>query len=160
MAKKFSNWVRWEDRNDLPQIDCPGIYAIAISSRRIAGEPFSIRKEIIYFGMTNARNGLKSRLQQFDNTISGKNQQVHGGAARVSFKHPDYATLVPKLYVSVSYTKCAVTSNLPGDLRLMGEVARQEFHCLADYAEAFGSLPEFNDKARSPKKDRAARRLK
>jgi hypothetical protein len=157
MAKKFSKWVRWSERNSLENIHCPGIYAIARSSRNIAGEPFTMRKEIVYFGMTNARSGLKSRMQQFENTINGK--RGHGGAQRVLFKHADYHNLVARLYVAVSYTQCAVTSNLPEDLRLMGEVARQEYRCLADYVEQFDRLPEFNDKDRSPKKARAQEAL-
>jgi hypothetical protein len=34
----------------------------------------------------------------------------------------------------------------------MGEVARHEYECVAFFVEAFGKLPEFNDKKRSPKR--------
>jgi hypothetical protein len=34
----------------------------------------------------------------------------------------------------------------------MGEVAKQEYYCLAQFAKTFGGLPEFNDKKRSRKK--------
>ena len=149
MSRKFSNWVRWTERNDLPNIEYPGIYAIARSSKNIAGQPFHLRKEIIYFGMSNAKRGLKSRMKQFDNTIRG--HTGHGGARRVIYKY-DYDDLLPKLFVSVSHTRCDVTSKLAEDLRLMGDVARQEYRCFADYVERFCSLPEFNDKEISPKK--------
>ena len=33
----------------------------------------------------------------------------------------------------------------------MGEVAKFEYDCFAHYSEVFGSLPEFNNKATSPK---------
>jgi hypothetical protein len=100
--------------------------------------------------MTNSKGGLKSRLQQFDNTIKGKDG--HGGAHRVRFKHPKYDNLLKQLYVSVSPTKCTATSKQPADLRLMGTVAAQEYECFALYVEAFGDLPEFNNMKLSPKK--------
>ncbi|MCU0784161.1 MAG: hypothetical protein MUF81_08990 [Verrucomicrobia bacterium] len=128
----------------------PGIYAIALSDEDIASTPFTWRKEIIYIGMTNSKGGLKSRLQQFENTINGKDG--HGGAVRVRFKHRNYNTLVSKLFVSVSHTECDVTSKKPSALRLMGKVAQQEYECFAIFAEMFGELPEFNDKKKSPKK--------
>jgi len=127
-----------------------GVYAIALSHNDISGELFSWRSEIFYIGMTNSKGGLKSRLQQFENTIIGKDG--HGGAHRVRFKHPDYNTLVPKLYVSVCSYKCNVLSNAPEDFRIMGDVAKFEYECFAVFAEKFGKLPEFNDKKRSPKK--------
>ena len=33
----------------------------------------------------------------------------------------------------------------------MGEVAKLEYDCFAEYVEKFGNLPEFNDKSKSPK---------
>jgi hypothetical protein len=152
MKGQFSTWVRWNDRNALTVqiLQYPGIYAIARTEENIAGLPFDWREDIVYFGMSNAKGGLKSRLQQFENTIKGKTG--HGGAQRVIFHHRDYNELVRNLFVAVSHTECKVTSNLPDDLRLMGEVARQEYWCLAEYAERFGRLPQFNDKKLSPKK--------
>jgi hypothetical protein len=151
MNKDFSNWIRWPNRNQLGKIlRFPGIYAIAISDEDLTATSFEWSKKIIYVGMSNAKGGLKSRLQQFENTIIGK--RGHGGAQRVRFKHKDYNLLVPKLFVAVSHTECDVNSNKPSDLRLMGEVAKQEFDCFAIFVEKFGHLPEFNDKKLSPKK--------
>jgi hypothetical protein len=45
-----------------------------------------------------------------------------------------------------------VSSNLPADLRGMGEVAAFEYECFAQFVEQHGRLPEFNDKQRSPKR--------
>jgi len=150
MNKRFSKWMRWRERDALGDtMKYPGIYAIELSDEDIASTLFAWRKEIIYVGMTNAKGGLKSRLQQFDNTINGR--EGHGGAARVRFKHRDYNALVSKLFVSVSHTECEVTSNKPSDLRLMGNVAQQEYECFAVFVEMFGRLPEFNDKKNSPK---------
>ena len=134
----------------MPNLSYPGVYALAIRSKDISGSSFSWLPEIVYIGMTNAKGGLKSRLGQFDNTIKGGDG--HGGGHRVRFKHPDYATLTPTLYVAVCAFACDVTSENPHDLRIMGEVAQHEYECFALFAEEFGHLPEFNDKKRSPKK--------
>jgi len=150
MKTGFSDWAKWNKRNGLDRLQCPGVYAIALSDADIAGTAFSWRPEVIYVGMTNAKGGLKSRLQQFDNTIKGRTG--HGGGHRVRFKHPDYATLAPKLYVSVHPHECDVESNQPRDLRIMGDVAKHEYECFAIFVETFKRLPEFNDKKKSPKR--------
>lgn len=141
---KFSGWTRWADRSDLENLKYPGVYAIAKSSKDLAGKPFTFRKEIIYFGVTNSKGGLRARLNQFDDTVS-KKRISHGGAERVLFKYQIYDDLEPELFVAVSHTKCDVTSKQPKDLRLMGKVLQQEYLCFAEFAERFKKLPEFND---------------
>src|SRR5579859_6548839 len=99
MTRAFSVWESWANRAALADLASPGIYALAISRKAISGTAFSWRPEIVYIGMTNSKGGLKSRLQQFDNTIKGKSG--HGGAERVRHKHGDYNLLVPGLFVPV-----------------------------------------------------------
>ena len=106
-------------------------------------------EEIKYIGMTNARKGLKSRLNQFDNTIKGK--RGHGGADRFRYKHEDYNKLSQNLYVAVQSFKCDVKSNQPSDLIIMGEVAKHEYVCFSEYVKLFKKLPEFNDKENTRK---------
>ena len=150
MATRFCPWLSWSDRHKLHGKQYPGVYVIARSRKVIAGHSFTWRREIVYVGMTNSIGGLKSRLQQFQNTIRGG--RGHGGAARFRYKHRDYQELTDRLYVSASYTACDVTTNTPSDLKWMGMVVKQEYDCLATYVRRFGRLPEFNDKKRSPKK--------
>ncbi|MCD6340363.1 MAG: hypothetical protein J7L51_00220 [Desulfurococcales archaeon] len=150
MARSFSNWSKWAERTTLNGLNYPGIYVIAISRRDISGTPFQWCSEIVYIGMTNAKGGLKSRLKQFDNTIKGGDG--HGGGQRFRFKYPNHNRIVPLLYIAVCPFKCDVTSNNPVDLRIMGNVAKQEYECFAVFVDMFGKLPEFNDKKRSPKK--------
>ncbi len=150
MKNRFTIWTKWEDRNKLEGLEYPGIYAIAFSDDNLINKKYFLCSEIIYFGMTNSKGGLRSRLQQFDNTIIGKTG--HGGAHRVRYKYPNYQELVEKLYVSVCSFPCEVTSNTPKDLRIMGEVTKYEYKCFADYVEKYHRLPEFNDKKLSPKK--------
>jgi len=142
--------MHWSHRNELNGIHYPGIYAIAISEDSLEGRPFELKKEISYFGMTNSIGGLRSRLNAFNSTISGK--KGHGGAKRFAYKYPVYNDLVGHLYVSVHPIKCDPKTNLPSDLRKMGDVAKLEYEYFARYVEEFGALPEFNDQNRSPKK--------
>jgi hypothetical protein len=146
---KFSQWQSWRLRNDLNSLEYPGVYVVARTALKLSGRPFSWRNDIIYVGMTNAASGLKGRLRQFENTISGKTG--HGGAQRVRYKFKNYKRLVNRLYIAVAPFKCDTVSNLPKDLRQMGEVVKFEYSCLAQYVEKFGVLPEFNDKKKSPK---------
>ncbi len=146
----FSKWIKWSNRNNLSDLKSPGVYAISYSKTNLENNNFDWIKDIIYIGMTNSRGGLQSRLQQFDNTISGK--QGHGGAQRVIFKHTNYNKLITNLYVSVFPFSCDVTSNKAEDLLIMGKVAEFEYICFAEYVKRFNHLPEFNDKKKSPKK--------
>lgn len=150
MKKRFSSWVKWDDRMKLSLLDFPGVYVLAITRVNLDGKAFSWRPEIVYIGMTNSKGGLKSRLRQFDNTIKGGDG--HGGGHRFRFKHSEYSKLIKRLFVSVCPNKCNVSSNMPVDLRIMGDVAKQEYECFALFVEKFGKFPEFNDRQRSPKK--------
>lgn len=153
-TKRFSDWTRWENRNNLENLKEPGVYALAISDKNVAGEPFSWIQEIVYIGMSNALSGLKGRLKQFDNTIIGKTG--HGGAERFRHDYPTYEKLVPLLFVAVAPFKCARDLTSPADLITMGDVARAEWECLAEFVKAFGNLPKYNDKKRAPKYRKAA----
>lgn len=154
---RFSVWKRWDDREQLPNLVYPGIYVLAVSAGRLHDKSFSWREDIAYVGMSNAVGGLAGRMRQFDLTISGA-RNAHGGADRFRFRYRNYGQLIERLFVAVRPVKCDVRSNLPRDLRLMGRVAQLEYLCLAGYVEAFGVLPEFNDKSRSPKYSRTVGR--
>ena len=65
----FTHWQRWTECFSIPQIDLPGVYAIAVSDVDISGSGFSIRLEIRYFGMTVSKGGLASRLSQFHGAL-------------------------------------------------------------------------------------------
>jgi len=148
---KFSNWIKWSDRNKLNDLQYPGVYAIAKNEHNIDNNSFAWIREIIYVGMTNSKKGIKNRLRQFDKTIFGK-EGHHGGAKRVRYKYQDYGKLIKCLYVAIRPFKCDVSSNKEKDLLIMGKVAEYEYICFAEYVKRFSMLPEFNDKKRSPKK--------
>lgn len=154
---RFSVWKRWTDREQIHKLDYPGVYVLAVSDARLDGKPFSWRPDITYVGMSNAAAGLAGRLRQFDLTISDT-RNAHGGADRFRFKYRNYKQVIKRLFVAVRPVNCNVRSNSPRDLRLMGKVAQLEFLCLARYVEAFGVMPEFNDKSRAPKYSRTVKR--
>ena len=148
---KFSNWIKWSDRNKLNDLQYSGIYAISKNEHDISNNSFAWIREIIYIGMTKSKKGLKRRLRQFDNTIFGKGNN-HIGGKRVRCKYKDYEKLIKCLYVAVRPFKCDVNSNKVKDLLIMGKVAEYEYICFAEYVKRFGTLPEFNNKKLSPKK--------
>ena len=148
---RFSKWVKFDQRDELRDTRCPGVYAIAVSIKNIAGTPFRWTREIRYFGFTNAVSGLRGRLEQFNNTLRDKSGPGHGGAQRFINKYRNGNALAKRLYVAVCPFECNVSTNRPHDLRVMGDVVRREYVAFAKYVTLFGSLPEFNDKEKSPK---------
>lgn len=142
----FTPWINWHRRDELPALVAPGVYAIARTAENLAGKPFAWPRDIVYFGVSGA---LKSRLRQFDNTISRKRKE-HGGADRVLYAYPDYSALTPELYVSI----LAVGETAAGDTaecwRRIGDARRLEYHCVAEHLERHGQLPQFN-RGDSPK---------
>jgi len=150
MEEIFSKWAKWPKRGQLLGLKSPGVYILAISTKNLSGCDFKWTPDVKYIGMTNSQAGLKGRLKQFDNTIRGR--EGHGGARRFRYKHKNYDSLTKKLYVCIYAIECDVKSNSPKDLRAMGEVAKLEYLCIAEYVQCYKCLPEFNDKKRSPKR--------
>ena len=154
MEIKFTNWIQFNCINAYNQFGwVPGIYAIAYTEENISGKEFDYISEIVYFGMTNSKNGLHGRLKQFYDTIYLKRSQ-HGGADRFIFNlNKEDINWKEKLYIStMPYIHCDVNTNSPEDLITMGDVAKQEYICQAEYVKRFKKLPRFNDKKNSPKK--------
>jgi hypothetical protein len=59
---RFSKWVKFDQRDDLRDTHYPGVYAMAISSKNIAGTRLKWTKEIRYFGFTNAVSAINQVL--------------------------------------------------------------------------------------------------
>ncbi|GAL65855.1 hypothetical protein [Jejuia pallidilutea] len=148
MVEKFTNWVQWEDRNSLVGIKYPGIYCIAVSSKPL--NTFDFIPELEYIGMTNSKSGLRSRLNQFDDTIK-KKRTNHGGADRFLYAYQNYDEVKSNIYVAIRPFECNIKNPLPKDLRIMGEVAKCEYDCWAIYIEKNGKYPKFNDMSNAPK---------
>ncbi len=149
---RFSAWSKFDLRDGIENTKFPGIYAIAISTKDISGTQFDYVKEIVYFGMTNSKTGLRGRLNAFNNTLRDKSGPGHGGAERFRHDYEAGEKLAKKLYVAVCHFKCDVSSIARKDLEAMGAVTRAEYVAFANYAEIYGSLPKYNDKQKSPKR--------
>ena len=148
----FSEWIKWDNRKRLKGLTFPGVYVLAITDHNIEGKKFSWLEEIVYVGMTNSQKGLKGRLYQFDRTIKG--YTGHGGAKRFRYDHSDYDKLKSNLFVSARYFQCNNKIYPPRaeDLLVMGDVAKFEYVCIAEYMKRFDRLPKYNDTKNSPKK--------
>lgn len=55
---KFSNWIKWSNRNKLNDLQYPGVYAISYNENDISNNSFDWIREIIYLGMTNSEKGF------------------------------------------------------------------------------------------------------
>jgi len=148
MIEKFTKWIPWEKRNSLEGINYPGIYCISVSKKAL--KEFRFIPQLEYIGMTNSKGGLKSRLSQFDDTIK-KKRTNHGGADRFLYEFEKYGEIKDTIYVAIRPFQCNTKNPSPNDLRIMGEVAKCEYDCLAIYIEKHGRYPKFNDKKESPK---------
>jgi len=148
MIDRFTNWVKWEDRNELKGLKYPGIYCIAVSDKTL--NKFKFIKELEYIGMTNSKGGLRSRLRQFDYTIKMKRTN-HGGADRFLYKYENYDEVKDNIYVAIRSFECNAKNPTPNDLRIMGEITKCEYDCWAIYIEKFGIYPKFNNLKNAPK---------
>jgi hypothetical protein len=143
-------WFKWSERNSIQLKKEPAVYFIAYSTKNINQHPFSYIESIIYIGVTTSKDGLKSRLDQFDKGLRGKNG-VHGGAERVRVKHPNPDLFFENVFLSACIFPLSTSRETANDWRIKAACLAKEYNSFADYMDLFGCLPEFNDPKRSPK---------
>ncbi len=131
---KFSKWHKWCDKNDIENINYPGIYAIAITHKNLDGSRLEY-KDVVYIGMTNSQKGLSDRLRKFDSSIKGKTG--HSGANEIYAKLGNYDEWAKneKLFVAVMPIKCDTERRNSADLRKMGMVAALEYMAFAKFQD-------------------------
>lgn len=144
---RFKPWKKWVDRHSFEDANYPGNYVIAISPHNdLSGSNFTLIEDTVYFGMTNSKGGLKSRLGNCDYTFrKPRGSRGHPLARRMKYKYQEINRILPHLYVSIWPIKCDVSSRNSESLRKQGLVASLEYECLAQYFEKFNKLPEFNN---------------
>lgn len=149
---KFTKWQRFSDVGAKVISEEKGIYAFAISSTDFSNRVFHIdEKAIVYFGMTNSKGGLQSRLSQFRSALFG-NGKKHSGALKLRREHSENSVKLKEcLYFSVCEYKAPTNQSGVDELLLMGEVAKAEYVAFAAYFKKYGRLPKYNDMKRSPK---------
>jgi len=74
---EFSNWIHWDNRDELDEIQFPGIYLLAHFDCVPAGPTYPKDKNIIYNGETC--NTLKNRWRQFHRSAFEDKQGHSGG---------------------------------------------------------------------------------
>jgi hypothetical protein len=151
MKYENTKWYKWVNRNGIKFRNQPAVYYIAYTNVDISGQDFTYLKDIIYIGVTTSQEGLKGRLDNFENSMKGING-VHGGAERVRFKHKDFATFFANAYVSAKIFELSSNRNSPNDWRIKGDCLGDEYKSIATYLEMYEELPEFNDHKKSKKK--------
>jgi len=161
---KFSKWVHINNKDELIKKEelkraghyVPGIYAIAYSNVNLSNKEFDYIEDIVYFGMSLNKRGLQGRLYQFFSTINGKSKQHKGGERMVhelSKENDDwlnnlFISLLPCIYCSVNFISAEgfIISDDCINLNYMGDIAKQEYSCLYEYANKYNRLPRFCNK--------------
>lgn len=146
----FGKWQCWEERDRPPQ---PGIYAIALTDKSLAGQELDW-KDVDYVGVTLNKGGLNARLDQFIATLRGPHK-LHSGASTVRFK-ADWDDSGPvggkQLYVALAPIPCELKDPDAEAFRTMGKILYLEFEAFARYIEACAEepredgLPKYNKK--------------
>jgi len=128
----------------------PGIYLLAFSEKNLEEEIVK-PSDIFYVGMSNARKGLTSRVQQFINGIEKNGSHSAGmrfykeNSKSIAFSKCNH---LENFYMVSLPFKCNVNklTRTPNDLRIMGEVCLLEYYLLAHIKEITGSEPKLNKK--------------
>lgn len=141
---EFSRWYSWDNRENYPLKKYPGVYAIAITSdESIEGKPINY-KDISYIGMTNSKDGLSGRWDQFFYSIKGKSG--HSGGKRIYKDKGHYNDWKEILFVAAMGIKCNVNEPTETDYIKMGWVAFFEYEAFAEFYTMVGGHPRYNEK--------------
>ncbi len=129
----------------------PGVYILAYTEKDIKDQVPALH-DVYYIGMSNAKAGLQSRLNQFmDGIEKGKGHSAGNRFFKKINNGIPYSgsSKKEKLYF------CALTietngykeTRTPEDLRMMGEICRLEYYLMAKFKSQFGSktLSEVNN---------------
>ncbi len=131
---KFSNWTRWNNRNNLKDRKYPGVYMLAHFNNppNRAGE---LLHQIIYIGET-CNQTLRERLTQF-NTSASLGAEGHSGGCNY---FNTYEEIRDCLYVTVKPVK------LHNKLSRSFFIRYAERKLLLEYYCKFKKGPECNKK--------------
>lgn len=156
---KFTPWVRFDDRKNLPNTQYPGIYAFAISENSLAGREFGLSEKIVLLGVTFKKAGIKGRLEQFNNSIRGKSGIGDKAARRMRREYKDGEELAKRLYVSICHIKCDVTALSREDIGTIYEGARAAYLALEEFHKRYNRHPKYNFPGASSKPDKPSVRF-
>lgn len=139
-----------ENLKNIEDGNFPGIYLLAFTEKNLEGktvEPI----DIFYVGMTNAKKGLTSRIQQFVNGI--EKQTSHSAGMRfykensngIAFSESNH---IENFFIVSLAFQCDVNklTRTPNDLRIMGNICKLEYYLLAHIKEVTREEPKLNKK--------------
>ena len=144
---EFSKWIKWNDRNKFHLKDYPGVYMMSITDKNLEDTKVDF-KDVVYIGMTNSKQGLSGRWNQFNNSINGKDYTGHSGGNTILDKLGPYNEWKLKLFVCAKALKFNVDkkSRTPEDLIKMGWISYFEYETMAQFNDKMGTEPKFNTK--------------
>lgn len=148
LSKKWKPLL--ENSKNIEYGNYPGIYLLAFTDRNLEGKIVK-PSDIFYVGMSNARKGLISRVQQFINGIEKNGSHSAGmrfykeNSNGIAFSKCNH---LEKFYIVSSTFKCDVNklTRTPKDLRIMGDICRLEYYLLAHIKELANAEPILNKK--------------
>lgn len=140
---KFCPWFAWANRRNISQCGMPGVYVLSITNKNLEGS-LPEWADVCYIGMTNSRQGLIGRWQQFFNSVRGKDG--HSGGKTVFSDLGHYDSWGKKLFVAAMPVECNVAIPTERDLIRMGWVAYLEYEAFAEFHRHLPShgKPEYN----------------
>lgn len=141
---KMSDWIKWENRDSIPNCKKPGVYVIAITNKDLEGSKPSFA-DVSYIGMTNSKAGLKGRWSQFNTAIKGI-KGLHSGGDSVFKDLGHFNDWDLRLYVACMPIDCDNKDPKAKDLIKMGWVAYFEYELFAQFFREFQNQkkPKYN----------------
>ena len=132
---EFSRWFPWKDRNDIPDVSLPGVYALAHFRRPPQGVADPLDYRVRYIGQSCCRGGVKGRLNLFDRSARTGRKGHSGGKTF----HGDFGGIVDGLYVA------AYTVSDPRPLGVRNAfILFVERELIWKFSVAHGKLPKCN----------------
>ena len=133
---KPPKWCRWDDRDDLSDLEQLGVYVIAVSANRPTRRN-PAAKDVVYIGEAHGdKSSLKQRMRYFDRAARGKKCSHSGGR---SF-HKNYG--VRKL--GKAWVMTFPTTNLFPDKKRAVLAKLLERELIWEYYRRYGCLPKCN----------------
>jgi hypothetical protein len=135
----FNAWFKWKDRDKIENSDQPGVYALCRSDKTPPRSVNPLDHDIVYFGETCAKNGLRQRWKQFDDTAFN-HKRGHSGGRTYRKEFPEdkglnlYVAAMPVLLGNEMANKCVRESFI--------RFAKRKL--ILDYAIRWNRLPVCN----------------
>lgn len=137
---EWTLWKKWENREkDEENITNPGIYVLSITEKEDLENKEVNYSDVNYIGMTNSKEGLKQRLNNFDTAI--KKGHGHSGGNRIYKEKGKYDSWKKSrnLYVAYNIMKeCKKTIKEERDIEdliEMGKCAYLEYKAMSEFKE-------------------------